>query len=427
MSSLYESAVRQFNKAAKIMELPDDYKEVLTKPKRELTVNFPVKMDNGKIQVFTGHRVQHNIARGPAKGGVRYSLDVNLDEVKALAFWMTWKCAVADIPYGGGKGGVCVDPKKLSEGELERLSRRYFSEIQVIVGDEKDIPAPDMGTDGRVMAWYMDTYSMNIGQPDLAVVTGKPLEIGGSQGRTEATGRGVMISVGEAVEYLRSKGKITKKNNELTIAVQGFGNVGSYAAILIAEELGLKVVGISDASTGLYKEDGFTGKEMREMMEKILARRVLLDAVNPGYKKITNEDLLTLDVDILCPCALQEVITERNAASVKAKLIVEGANGPITPDGDEILLSKGIFIVPDFLANSGGVTVSYFEWVQGMQWHFWGIDEVRKALKQKMTSAFADTIKQMEKYDTDMRTAAYIVAVSRVYNQSLSFINLWQA
>ncbi|HNV06841.1 MAG TPA: Glu/Leu/Phe/Val dehydrogenase [Petrotogaceae bacterium] len=416
MSSLYESAVRQFNKAAKIMELPDDYKEVLTKPKRELTVNFPVKMDNGKIQVFTGHRVQHNIARGPAKGGVRYSLDVNLDEVKALAFWMTWKCAVADIPYGGGKGGVCVDPKKLSEGELERLSRRYFSEIQVIVGDEKDIPAPDMGTDGRVMAWYMDTYSMNIGQPDLAVVTGKPLEIGGSQGRTEATGRGVMISVGEAVEYLRSKGKITKKNNELTIAVQGFGNVGSYAAILIAEELGLKVVGISDASTGLYKEDGFTGKEMREMMEKILARRVLLDAVNPGYKKITNEDLLTLDVDILCPCALQEVITERNAASVKAKLIVEGANGPITPDGDEILLSKGIFIVPDFLANSGGVTVSYFEWVQGMQWHFWGIDEVRKALKQKMTSAFADTIKQMEKYDTDMRTAAYIVAVSRVYN-----------
>lgn len=416
MSSLYESAVRQFNKAAKIMELPDDYKEVLTKPKRELTVNFPVKMDNGKIQVFTGHRVQHNIARGPAKGGVRYSLDVNLDEVKALAFWMTWKCAVADIPYGGGKGGVCVDPKKLSEGELERLSRRYFSEIQVIVGDEKDIPAPDMGTDGRVMAWYMDTYSMNIGQPDLAVVTGKPLEIGGSQGRTEATGRGVMISVGEAVEYLRSKGKITKKNNELTVAVQGFGNVGSYAAILIAEELGLKVVGISDASTGLYKEDGFTGKEMREMMEKILARRVLLDAVNPGYKKITNEDLLTLDVDILCPCALQEVITERNAASVKAKLIVEGANGPITPDGDEILLSKGIFIVPDFLANSGGVTVSYFEWVQGMQWHFWGIDEVRKALKQKMTSAFADTIKQMEKYDTDMRTAAYIVAVSRVYN-----------
>lgn len=416
MSSLYESAVRQFNKAAKIMELPDDYKEVLTKPKRELTVNFPVKMDNGKIQVFTGHRVQHNIARGPAKGGVRYSLDVNLDEVKALAFWMTWKCAVADIPYGGGKGGVCVDPKKLSEGELERLSRRYFSEIQVIVGDEKDIPAPDMGTDGRVMAWYMDTYSMNIGQPDLAVVTGKPLEIGGSQGRTEATGRGVMISVGEAVEYLRSKGKINKKNNELTIAVQGFGNVGSYAAILIAEELGLKVVGISDASTGLYKEDGFTGKEMREMMEKILARRVLLADVNPGYKKITNEDLLTLDVDILCPCALQEVITERNAASVKAKLIVEGANGPITPDGDEILLSKGIFIVPDFLANSGGVTVSYFEWVQGMQWHFWGIDEVRKALKQKMTSAFADTIKQMEKYDTDMRTAAYIVAVSRVYN-----------
>ena len=253
MSSLYESAVRQFNKAAKIMELPDDYKEVLTKPKRELTVNFPVKMDNGKIQVFTGHRVQHNIARGPAKGGVRYSLDVNLDEVKALAFWMTWKCAVADIPYGGGKGGVCVDPKKLSEGELERLSRRYFSEIQVIVGDEKDIPAPDMGTDGRVMAWYMDTYSMNIGQPDLAVVTGKPLEIGGSQGRTEATGRGVMISVGEAVEYLRSKGKITKKNNELTIAVQGFGNVGSYAAILIAEELGLKVVGISDASTDHYK------------------------------------------------------------------------------------------------------------------------------------------------------------------------------
>ncbi|GAB6190024.1 glutamate dehydrogenase [Marinitoga arctica] len=414
--SLFENALKQFNKACKVMDLDPNLQAVLSKPKRELTVNFPVKMDDGSIRVFTGHRVQHNIARGPAKGGIRYHQDVTLDEVRALAFWMTWKSAVVDIPYGGGKGGVTVNPKELSDGELERLSRRFFSEIQVIIGENKDIPAPDVNTNPQIMAWYMDTYSMNVGHSVLGIVTGKPLDIGGSKGRTEATGRGVRVCVEEATEYLRDKGVFSKSNDKLTVAIHGFGNVGSYAALLTAEELGMKVVAFSDSSTGVYKEDGFTPDEIRDIMDYISARKARLADYDGEvqFKKITNEELFELDVDILIPAAIENVITEKNADNVKAKLIVEGANGPITPEADEILNSKGILVVPDFLANSGGVTVSYFEWVQGLQHYFWELEDVRNALHRKMKDAFWSTIKTMEKYNTDMRSAAYIIAIERV-------------
>ena len=414
--SLYENAVRQFTKASKIMNLEPDLIDVLSKPKRELTVNFPVRMDDGSIKVFTGHRVQHNIARGPAKGGIRYHQDVTLDEVKALAFWMTWKCAVADIPYGGGKGGITVDPRELSNGELERLSRRFFSEIQIIVGENKDVPAPDVNTNGQIMAWFMDTYSMNKGATTLGIVTGKPLEIGGSLGRPEATGRGVRICIEEGVEYLRKEGKINKTNDELKVAIHGFGNVGSYTAILTAEELGMKVVAISDVTGGLYKEEGFTVEELRDLVEKTSERKTGLASINPGFKTITNDEIFTLDVDVLVPGAIENVITEKNANEVKATLIVEAANGPITPEADEILQKKGIFIVPDFLANAGGVTVSYFEWVQGLQSFFWSLEDVRDALNKKMRNAFHSVIDTMKKYDLDidMRSAAYIVAIERV-------------
>ncbi|MDK2945591.1 Glu/Leu/Phe/Val family dehydrogenase [Geotoga petraea] len=413
--SLYENAVRQFNKAADIMNLEKDLKDVLTKPKRELTVNFPVRMDDGTVRVFTGYRVQHNVARGPAKGGIRFHSEVTLDEVKALAFWMTWKAAVVDIPYGGGKGGITVNPKELSDGELERMSRRFFSEIQIIIGEEKDIPAPDVNTNGQIMAWFMDTYSMNVGRTELGIVTGKPLEIGGSEGRTEATGRGVRICIEEGINYMRKLGKITKENKDLTVAVHGFGNVGTYASILTAEEVGMKVVAVSDSSGGLYNAEGFSPAELKELSEKTLSRKSSLHDVNDGkYKTITNDEIISLDVDIFSPCAIENTITMDNVDSVKAKLIVEGANGPLTPEADEKLTEKGVFIVPDFLANAGGVTVSYFEWVQGLQWNFWELEDVREALHRKMTKAFYDVIETMEEYKTDMRTAAYINAVRRV-------------
>jgi glutamate dehydrogenase (NAD(P)+) len=413
--SLYENAVRQFNKAADIMNLEKDLKDVLTKPKRELTVNFPVRMDDGTVRVFTGHRVQHNVARGPAKGGIRFHQDVTLDEVKALAFWMTWKAAVIDVPYGGGKGGITVNPKELSDGELERMSRRFFSEIQIIIGEEKDIPAPDVNTNGQIMAWFMDTYSMNVGRTELGIVTGKPLEIGGSEGRTEATGRGVRICIEEGTNYLRKIGKTTKENKDLTVAIHGFGNVGTYAATLTAEEVGMKVVAISDSTGGLYKEDGFSPAELKELSEKTLSRKAGLQDINDGkYKTITNDEIISLDVDILAPCAIENTITMKNVDSVKAKLIVEGANGPITPEADEKLTADGKFIVPDFLANAGGVTVSYFEWVQGLQWNFWELEDVREALHRKMKKAFYDVIDTMEEYNTDMRTAAYVRAIDKV-------------
>ncbi|MDK2811950.1 MAG: glutamate dehydrogenase [Petrotoga sp.] len=415
--SLFDNAVKQFDRAARIMELDRNLREVLIKPKRELTVNFPVRMDDGSIKVFTGYRVQHNVSRGPAKGGIRYHPDVTLDEVKALAFWMTWKSAVVDIPYGGAKGGVTVDPFKLSDSELERLSRRFFSEIQIIIGEEKDIPAPDVNTNGQIMSWFMDTYSMNIGHTTLGIVTGKPLEIGGSEGRTEATGRGVNICIEEAVKYLRDRGRLNKKDEAITVAIQGFGNVGSYLALTLTEESRYRLVAISDYSGGFYKESGFTSDEIRSLMDRTRGRKALLLDVNEeGYKEITNEELLKLDVDVFAPCAMENAINEDNADGIRAKLIVEGANGPLTPEADDILLSKNVFIVPDFLANAGGVTVSYFEWVQGLQWNFWELEDIRKALHKKMKNAFCDVAQTMNKYEVDMRTAAYVRAIERVAN-----------
>lgn len=389
--SMFDNAVKQFDRAASIMGLDPNLREVLVKPKRELIVNFPVRMDDGTTKVFTGYRVQHNMTLGPAKGGIRYHQNVTLDEVKALAFWMTWKSAVVNIPYGGAKGGVTVEPSQLSFSELERLSRRFFYEIQVILGEEIDIPAPDVNTDGQVMSWYMDTYSMSKGHTSLGIVTGKPVEIGGSVGRTEATGRGINICLQEAVNYLRDKGKLNKKDEEITVAIQGFGNVGSNLALTLTEESKMRLIAISDVSGGLYKEHGFTAAEIRALMERTKNRKKLLLEVNEeGYKEISNEELLMLNVDILSPCAMENAITIDNSKDIQAKLIVEGANGPLTPEADEILLSKNVFIVPDFLANSGGVTVSYFEWLQGMQWDFWELEDVRKALHKKMTSVIKD-------------------------------------
>ncbi|HAY98742.1 MAG TPA: glutamate dehydrogenase, partial [Mesotoga sp.] len=308
-TSLFQNALKQFNKAADVMDLSQSMRQVLSFPKRELTVNFPVRMDNGEIKVFTGHRVQHNVARGPAKGGIRYHQNVTLDEVKALAFWMTWKCAVVGIPYGGGKGGVCVNPQELSINEIERLSRRFFSEIQIIIGEGEDIPAPDVNTNAQIMAWYMDTYSMNVGHSVLGIVTGKPLEIGGSKGRTEATGRGVRVVAEEALKYKDMDPKQAK------VAVQGFGNVGSFAAKLIDEEMGSKVIGVSDVSGGLYNPEGFD-------IDDLIAYRDQNNGVIEGYpkgQKISNEDLLGLDVDILVPAALENAITEKNAKNIKAR------------------------------------------------------------------------------------------------------------
>lgn len=403
-TSLFQNALKQFNKAADVMELSESMRNVLSYPKRELTVNFPVRMDDGEIKIFTGHRVQHNIARGPAKGGIRYHQNVTLDEVKALAFWMTWKCAVVGIPYGGGKGGVCVNPQELSLGELERLSRRYFSEIQIIIGENEDIPAPDVNTNGQIMAWYMDTYSMNVGHSVLGIVTGKPLDIGGSKGRPEATGRGVMVIAQEAAKYkdLDPKGA--------TVAIQGFGNVGSFAAKIIAEEMGSKIVAVSDVSGGLYNPNGF---DIDDLIEYTKQNKGLVEGYPKG-EKISNSDLLALDVDILIPAALENAITAKNANDVKARIIVEAANGPMTPEADEIIHSKGVFIVPDFLANAGGVTVSYFEWVQGLQHYFWDIEDVRRALHKIMKEAFSSVASTMDKYKINMRTAAYVDSIEKV-------------
>ncbi len=401
---LFEGSLRQFNRAAELMGLDDGLRQVLSTHKREITVNFPVKMDDGSIRVFTGHRFQHNMARGPAKGGIRYHQNVNADEIRTLSFLMTWKCAVAGIPYGGGKGGVQVDPTKLSEGELERLSRRFFSEISPFIGIETDIPAPDVNTNAKVMAWFMDTYSMNVGHSELGIVTGKPLELGGSLGRPEATGRGVSIIADESSKYFLGsdiKGK--------TVAVQGFGNVGSYTALILHEEYGAKIVAISDITGGYYNPEGIDAKEA---FDYVTAHRSL-----EGFtkcQKITNEELLELDVDILVPAALERAITEKNANDIKAKIIVEGANSPTTPEADEVLRSKGIRVIPDFLTNAGGVTVSYFEWVQGLYSYFWDLEDVRKALDRAMKNAFRDSAKTLEQYNTDMRTASYILAINKV-------------
>jgi glutamate dehydrogenase (NAD(P)+) len=359
-------------------------------------------MDDGSVHAFNGYRVTHNIARGPSKGGIRYHPDVTVDEVKALAMSMTWKCALMGIPFGGAKGGVVCDPKQLSRGELERMTRRYITEIINEIGPEKDIPAPDVGTDPTVMAWIFDTYSMNKGHSVLGVVTGKPLNVGGSLGRLEATARGALYCVQEAIR------KKEMRMDGLRVAVQGFGNVGSFLSKFLAEQ-GATVIAVSDSRTGLYNPDGLDVPAAIAHKQEVGALAGLR-----GAEEITNDDLLLLECDVLAPCALEQVITSENADKVKAGIVVEGANGPITPTADEILDERGILILPDILANAGGVVVSYFEWVQGLQEYFWKENEVNSKLRDIVTRAFNETWHVYEQRETSMRLAAYGLAVSRV-------------
>ncbi|HEU4753940.1 MAG TPA: Glu/Leu/Phe/Val dehydrogenase [Armatimonadota bacterium] len=398
----WEMAQSQLDNVSKLLRLDPAIHEFLRYPKRELTVHFPVKMDDGSYRVFTGYRVQHNTSLGPTKGGIRYAPDVDLQEVRALAMWMTWKCALVGLPYGGAKGGVAVDPRALSQHELEGLSRRFATEISIIIGPEGDIPAPDMGTNPQVMAWIMDTYSMHRGYTVTGVVTGKPPAIGGTEGRVEATGRGVTLIAGMAVR------KLGRRLSGAKVAVQGFGNVGSVAARLLAKE-GATVVAVSDITGGVYNPNGLNLEELDAYRQD----RQQISDYSDG-DRITNEELLELPVDILVPAAKEKQITEKNADRVRASLVVEGANGPTTPEADRILHEKGILVVPDILANAGGVIVSYFEWVQDLQAFFWSEYEVNERLKQIMTLAFNETWDAAEKHNTDLRMGAYAVGVSRV-------------
>jgi len=398
----YDIAKQQLRRVAETFAIDPNLVNVLQECKKALVVSIPVAMDDGTTHVFQGYRVTHNVARGPSKGGIRYHPDVTLDEVKALAMWMTWKCALSGIPFGGAKGGVVCNPKRMSEGELQRMTRRFTSEIINEIGPERDIPAPDVGTDGRVMAWIFDTYSMNKGHSVLGVVTGKPLTIGGSLGREEATARGALYCVREAA---RKKRLLI---NETRVAVQGFGNVGSFLAKFLAED-GATVIAVSDSVAGLYNPKGVD-------VQAAIAHKRETGALTGfrGAEAISNDDLLLLDCDVLAPCALEQVITEANASQVKAKIIVEGANGPITPAADDILEDKGVLVLPDILANAGGVVVSYFEWVQGLQEYFWKEAEVNAKLNDIVTRAFNETWSTMESRATSMRLAAYGLAVRRV-------------
>ncbi|MFN3648185.1 MAG: Glu/Leu/Phe/Val family dehydrogenase [Armatimonadota bacterium] len=400
--NVFEMAQSQLDRIADTIRLDPDMREVLRHPRRELTVNFPVRMDDGTIRIFTGHRVQHNFSLGPSKGGIRYSAEVDLDEVRALAMWMTWKCAIVGLPYGGAKGGVKVDPRTLSQRELENLTRRFASEISIVMGPEGDIPAPDMGTNSQVMAWMMDTYSMHRGYSVTGVVTGKPPSIGGSEGRVEATGRGVTLITGMACR------KLGRPLAGATVAVQGYGNVGSVAARLLARS-GARVVAVSDVTNGLYRP---TGLDLEEVDAYRVDHQDLAGC--PAGDTISNEELLELPVDILVPAATERQITEANADRIRARLVVEGANGPTTPAADRILQENGIFVVPDVLANAGGVIVSYFEWVQDLSAFFWSESEVNQRLEELLNRAFAVVWDATERYGTDMRMGAYAVGVSRV-------------
>ena len=395
-------AQQQFDLAAERLGLDDGMRAVLREPRRELTVHFPVHMDDGSVRVFTGYRIQHNLGRGPAKGGIRYHQDVSRDEVKALAMWMTWKCAVVGIPYGGGKGGVIVDPKQLSLRELEALTRRFFTEIEVLVGPEKDIPAPDVNTNSQVMAWMMDTYSMHAGYTVPGVVTGKPISLGGSEGRNEATARGTVYCIIEAARHLGIELKKAR------VAVQGFGNAGSIAARLIAEE-GSTVVAVSDSTGGIHNPAGLE-------IAKVVAWKQEHGTVQgfPGATDISNEQLLEIECDILIPAALENQITEANAGNIKARLIAEAANGPTTPEADRILWKNSKFMIPDILCNAGGVTVSYFEWVQDLNRDHWSERVVNEKLREIMVKAFSETLAIARREQCDMRTAAYLLAVARV-------------
>ena len=400
--SIFNAMLQEFDGAARLLGLDPGIWKILTNPKRQIIVSCPIQMDNGEIEVFTGYRVQYNITLGPAKGGIRYHPDVSLDEVTALAAWMTWKCAVAHVPFGGGKGGIICDPTRMSRRELESLTRRYVAEIIDAIGPEKDVPAPDVNTNDQVMAWIMDTYSMHVGHTSTAVVTGKPIEMGGSLGRREATGRGVMIVTREAAKHLGLDIK------EMTVAVQGFGNVGSVSADLLAK-IGAKIVAVTDWKGGVQNPKGLDIPQMIEFSKQ----HKTIDGF-PGGDPIENDQLFSLDVDVLVPAALENQITEENASTIKAKIVAEGANGPTTPDAHRMLHERGIFVIPDILANAGGVTTSYFEWVQDRHGYFWEEQEVNQRLEAKMMEAFHDVLQTSIKYKTDMRTAAYIVAINRV-------------
>ena len=400
--SLWEMARERLDRVVELMHLDPRIHAVLRHCKRVMEVAIPVKMDDGSLRMFTGWRVHHNLARGPAKGGIRYAPTVTLDEVKGLAMLMTWKCAVVDIPYGGAKGGVVCNPAQLSDGELERLTRRYTTELILLLGPEKDIPAPDMGTDERVMAWMMDTYSMNVGYSVPGVVTGKPVNIGGSRGRREAPGRSVAICVEEAAA------KLGMRLENARVVVQGFGKVGTIVALLL-HAIGCKIIAVSDVKGGIYNPNGID--PVRLMAHKRQTKTVS-DYRDGDF--VTNEELLELPCDILVPAAVEGVITERNADKIRTRLIVEAANGPITPEADVILRDRGVFIVPDILANAGGVIVSYFEWVQDIQQFFWTEQEVNERLRQVMRRAFGEVWTIAQDHSVDMRTAAYILAISRV-------------
>ncbi len=402
-ASPLQVALRQLNIACEKLGLEPGLQRIFANPKRILTVSVPVNRDDGSIEVFQGYRVHHNVARGPAKGGIRFHPQVTMEEVIALAMWMTWKCAVADIPFGGAKGGVVCDPKSLSQGELERLTRRFTSEISIILGPEKDIPAPDVYTNPQVMSWIMDTFSMHCGFSVPAVVTGKPLEIGGSQGRNEATGRGCVYAIQEAAAALGLK------LNQASVVVQGFGNVGSTTALILHEECGAKVVAVSDSTGGIYNPGGLDPR-------KVLGHKKRTGTVT-GFtdsEDISNQELLSLPCDVLIPAALEGQITRENAHTVSAKMIAEGANGPTTPEADVVLREKGVFVIPDILANIGGVVVSYFEWVQGLQHFFWSREEVNEELRKRMARSFSEVYSVSQEHRVDMRTAAYMIAVRRV-------------
>jgi glutamate dehydrogenase (NAD(P)+) len=398
----FESMMSRFDRAAQLLDLDPDLYAVLRVPNRELKVYIPTRMDSGRIQVFEGFRVQHNFARGPAKGGIRYAPDVNIDEVRALAAWMTWKCAVVNVPFGGAKGGIICDPQQMSIGELERMTRRYAAELLDFIGPEKDVPAPDMNTNEQTMAWIMDTYSMHARHTVTAVVTGKPIDLGGSSGRREATGRGLLFVINEAIKRFKMQPAETR------VVVQGSGNVGGIAARLLHES-GYKVVAISDVHGGIYNPAGI---DIPKALNYLQATRSF-----EGYESVEfvdNQELLELACDVLVPAATENQITSHNADRLKCKVLAEGANGPTTAAADEILHSKGIFVIPDILANAGGVTVSYFEWVQDRMGYFWREDVVNERLQDKMVASFNDLCRYADSHSVDTRTAAYMLAIDRV-------------
>ena len=398
----FSAMLQEFAGAARLLELDPGLWKVLTTPKRQIIVSCPIQMDDGRVEVFTGYRVQYNITLGPAKGGIRFHPDVTLDEVSALAAWMTWKCAIAGVPFGGGKGGVVCDPTKLSKRELEAITRRYVAEIIDAIGPDKDVPAPDVNTNEQVMAWIMDTYSMHVGYTSTAVVTGKPIVMGGSLGRREATGRGVMITTREAAKHLGINIK------GATVAVQGFGNVGSVSADLLSG-IGAKIVAVTDWKGGVYDSGGLHIPSLLEWTQQkgTVAGFPIADPLDPAK-------LFELDVDVLIPAALEKQITADNAPKIKAKIVAEGANGPTTPEAHKHLHDRGVFVIPDILANAGGVTTSYFEWVQDRHGFFWSENEVNERLERKMQEAFDTVLETATRYNTDMRTAAYVVAINRV-------------